>query len=69
MYLFLSKKTSLKKAREDGMTNKLLIIDEWDIAVDDNQVNSLDPNINNVKKLDYQMMIMMIIVMNQISVS
>jgi len=40
---------SLKKAREDGMKKRLLIVDGWDIAVDDDYVNSLDSKINDVK--------------------
>ena len=47
-------KKIIKKAREDGMTKRLLIVDGWDIDVDDDCVNSLDSNINDVKiKLDY----------------
>ena len=60
---------SLKKARGNGMTKRLLIIEGWDIAVDDNYMNSIDSNINDVKKkLNSQMMTVMIIVMIQISV-
>ena len=44
----------IEKACEDGMTKRLLIVDGWDIDVDDDCVNSLDSNINDVKiKLDY----------------
>ena len=51
------------------MTKRLLIIEGWDIAVDDNYMNSIDSNINDVKKkLNSQMMTVMIIVMIQISV-
>ena len=42
-------KKSLKKAREDGMKNRLLIVEGWDIAVDDVYVNSLVSKINDFK--------------------
>ena len=51
------------------MTKIILIVDGWDIEVDDDYVNYLDSKLNDVKiKLDYQRMIVMIIVINQISV-
>ena len=41
-------KITLKRAREDGMTKIILIVEEWDITVDDDYVNSFDSNINDV---------------------
>ena len=43
-----SQKNFIKKAREDRMTKILLIVDGWDIAINDDYVNSLDSNINDV---------------------
>ena len=40
------------------MEKIFLIVDGWDIAVDEDYVNSLNSKINDVKnKLDYQMTI------------
>ena len=38
-----------KQAHENGITKTLLIVDGWDIDVDDDYVHSLDSNINDVK--------------------
>ena len=38
-----------KQAHENGITKTLLIVDGWDIDVDDDYVNSLDSKINDVK--------------------
>ena len=35
--------------RENGMKKRLLIVEGWDIAVDDDYVNSLDSKINDFK--------------------
>ena len=43
------KKIILKKTRENGMKKRLLIVEGWDIAVDDDCVNFLDSKINDFK--------------------
>ena len=58
VYLKKSKKIFIKRACEDGMEKIFLIVDGWDIAVDEDYVNSLNSKINDIKnQLDYQMMI------------
>ena len=44
-----AKTISFKKVSKDGMTKILLIVDGWDIDVDDVYVNSLLSKINDVK--------------------
>ena len=49
--LLLKKPTQslLRKARVEGMTKRLLIVDGWKIVIDDDHVNSLNSKINNFK--------------------
>ena len=45
----MAKNTTLKQAREDGMKKRLLVVEGWDIAVDDDYLNSLHTKMNVVK--------------------
>ena len=49
--LLLKKPTQslLRKAREERKTKRLLIVDGWKIAIDDDHANSLNSKINNFK--------------------